>query len=306
MRLPDVAGVLDPPSDLDRAIAAWRGSGGAPVRRGSCTVLKESRKSRVYRLVLDDRAGTAIVAKRRVHAALETDLVVYGVLADQIGVRLPALHAVVDDPPHRWAFMEDVSGAMYDPGRREHREALADWLAAVHTIDVPGFGVLPPHLSDRYLGHLRSTASLLDDGCRNPAVDDQGRAMLGEVASFLGGLEEQWSTFAAFDDVAPRGVVHGDLAAKNVFVHERPRPSRRAARRLGDRRLGNPRRRPGQLGHRTDHAQSLARPLLPSCRGPASAVTRCTPSPVSESSSERSLRWSGQPRGCRPSGRANG
>ena len=115
MRLPDVAGVMDAPSDLDRAIAAWRGSGGAPVRRGSCIALKESSKSRAYRLVLDDRAGTAIVAKRRVPAALETDLAVYGVLADQIGVRVPALHAVVDDPPHRWAFMEDVSGVSVRP-----------------------------------------------------------------------------------------------------------------------------------------------------------------------------------------------
>jgi aminoglycoside phosphotransferase (APT) family kinase protein len=221
MRLPDGAGVLDAPSDLDRAIAAWRSSGGAPVRRGSCTALKETSKSRVYRLVLDDRAGTAIVAKRRVPAALATDLAVYGVLADQIGVLVPVLHAVVDDPPHRWAFMEDVSGVSYDPRRREHREALADWLADVHRADVPGCDVLPPHLSDRYLGHLRGTMSLLDEGRRNPAVDDQGTAMLAEMTSFLGRLEERWSTFAAFDDVAPHSLVHGDLVAKNVFLRER-------------------------------------------------------------------------------------
>lgn len=128
--------------------------------------------------------------------------------------RYPGVLAHGDDGVIEWLAVRRVAGTELSrawPGLRssERQEAvseLAEILAIMHAVDVPGLpadrDMAPPHVLplDRVVDQIATVAGL-------PFVD---RGMLAEVESFVRGA---WDAF----DSQGRGLVHGDPHLENVM-----------------------------------------------------------------------------------------
>lgn len=207
------------PDDLETAIRLWRERAGYDVPREDVVALKESSKSRVYRLPLAGLTHEAVVAKRRRASAVATDLLFYREIAPQLGIAAPALLDVVDEGGFRWLFLEDLGGARYRPDDAEHRMALADWLFDLHRLDFSKYrDQLSARDGDHYREKLHATSELVETGLGHPAVDSDGREILERVRRAVGGLDARWKELEEVAALAEDRFVHGDLVAKNVLV----------------------------------------------------------------------------------------
>ena len=193
------------------AARAWCAvSGESPPR--SIEVLRGQllRPRCVYRLHGVGPAGT-VIAKRSLAARASAEHVAYTTLA-ATRVPVPRLLGAQQDGDSCWSFLEDGAGRRMDTGDVEDRRRLSRWLACLHDTEVTT--VLRERTTDEYRGKLERVRQQLTPGhgqSRNlPAVID--------LVCLLAQIERQWPALAAAVHEVPRGIVHGDIAAKNIIM----------------------------------------------------------------------------------------
>jgi hypothetical protein len=189
----------------------------------SAEALKESGRTRVYRLHGVGPAGSAVIAKRRRAGGIGMELLWYRELARRVGVRSPELYGHFQEEAHEWLMLEDVGDEQYDWRSRAHRAALTTWLLAVHR-DVASLSAtpqLPDHGPERYRDHLQQARRLIDGNLDNPALTRPDVSLLAAVHETLGEVDARWGDLESVCAGCPKTLVHGDLSGKNIRIHHR-------------------------------------------------------------------------------------
>src|SRR5262245_2466362 len=205
------------------ALRAWRELGGADPEGVLLLKLERwsARQSQVYRFELP-RSGGGIVAKRSDRASIARERRIYAEVLTHLP--LPALrcHGAVDDadPRFAWLFLEAAEGAEFDTSSPAHRAAAAAWLAALHTSAEGQAAVaeLPDRGPDHFLEHLREGRRRIAECFDNPALRGADREILDAILRGLDVVERHWSAVEEASAGAPRTLVHGDFAERNVRV----------------------------------------------------------------------------------------
>jgi hypothetical protein len=203
------------------AARAWGALRAGPAPR-ALEVLKETSKAGVYRLCGAGPDGGAVIAKRcrRPTALVERTVYEHGLPV----VPAPTLRyygfAEDEGGESAWLFVEDAAGEPYEPGRAEHRAAAARWLAALHTAPLPAdlAGRLPDQGPACYRAHLDGARERLLAQPDNPALGEDGRAVLRRLFACFDALAAAWGELRRRCERLPRTLVHGDFVPKNLRV----------------------------------------------------------------------------------------
>ncbi len=206
------------------ALRVWRELGGSPP--STVLVVKEergsARQSHIYRLEGVGPGGGGVVAKRSARASITVEHRIYAEVLARLP--LPALRCLgaLDDPDPRfaWLFLEEALGAKFDAGSAAHRMAASAWLGALHTgAEGPAAAVdLPDRGPDHFLEHLRQGRRRIAESFDNPALAGADRELLDAILRGLDTAEWHWSSVEEACAGAPRTLVHGDFADRNVRV----------------------------------------------------------------------------------------
>jgi len=204
------------------AAQAWAGVQGSSVTVTSMECLVEEAASRVYRLSTDSRRQPIVIAKWRDHDFSFERRIQKDILPS---VGLPSLevYGEVADPTRHsfWIFFED-GGDENLPASDETASLAGRWLAALHqwTGWAGDAEQLPDRGPDGYLQLLRASRERIVRG-DELWVSDTTRPLLGDMLRQLDQLERQWDRIESVCALAPRTLVHGDLADKNARLRVR-------------------------------------------------------------------------------------
>jgi len=203
------------------AVKAWSELLPGRVEPESIEILKEHRKSAVYRLTGVGPGGSAVIAKRCRMATALIERTIY----EEILPHLPitALHYygfTQEDDEFCWLFLEDAGREQFSPLLEEHRTLAARWLARMHTsaAHVAAAARLPDRGPDHYLEHLRSGRHTILSNLTNSALTADDLAILETIISLCDTLELRWSRVEEECEGLPSTLVHGDFQPKNVHV----------------------------------------------------------------------------------------
>src|SRR2546423_510573 len=119
------------------AVGAWSDLNPERVEPEQIETLRRASKSSIYRLQKAGPGGSNVIAKRCLAASASIECLVYQDVLPLLP--LPALqcYGVVqdDEPEFRWLFLEDAGIQPYLKSLPAHRALLAEWLAAVHSLE---------------------------------------------------------------------------------------------------------------------------------------------------------------------------
>jgi aminoglycoside phosphotransferase (APT) family kinase protein len=214
------------PPRVDTAATAaelWAARGNHPIDPARAQVLKSSKKCTVLRFpAVDSHQGNVIVKVRRT-AEVAAELAFYEQVAPRLPVGLPAMYLSLQVGTDTWMFMEDAGVAEYRRDRPEHVRSMTSWLATVHRIaaDTPASS-LPPRTALHFLGHLESARAAISASLDEHARGADDRRVLVEFRSLLDRVRTAWNDVVRICERGPTTLVHGDLAAKNIRIVQRP------------------------------------------------------------------------------------
>ena len=206
------------------AVKAWTSLPHAHLSPDRISVLYDERKTQVYKLHVDGKSRSSVIAKRcrRQSALLEKKLY------EQVLPHLPVVglryYGSVDEPAGEfcWLFLEEVRGKQFSAASEDHRQLAAQWVGAVHAAatDVPAAATLSDRSAEYYLEQLRMARAEMEQGLANPVLTANSRhvKLVTEMLSQLDSLQRQWNEIADYCNSMPRTLVHGDLMVKNVRV----------------------------------------------------------------------------------------
>jgi hypothetical protein len=183
---------------------------------------KRFRKRGVYRLEGASPEGAPVIAKICKREVAEVETVIYEELLPRLP--MPSLryygHVQDGDRQHSWLFLEDAGAERYSPGDPEHRRLAARWLAAVALQADEVFGALdvPDRGPRHYFVHLLRAREQVERQLRRKQDRVDAVLVMENLRSKLDVLESRWSEWAAFCEVLPRTLVHGDLVPKNLRI----------------------------------------------------------------------------------------
>jgi hypothetical protein len=202
------------------AVRAWLKSGAGTGLPDVIEPLKESKKSRVYRLRGARLGPGSVIAKRCSRRTAMLELAVHGRVLPCVGLDTLNLYGVVEDdrPDAVWLLLEDAHEPTYDASATAHRVFAGRWVAALHTFTPDqGDGLDFPNVdADEFRRRLRLLIETLRRDGDTGAVDPPDREFLSRLVGRCEGLESQWAAIEVICTSLPTVLVHGDLSEKHL------------------------------------------------------------------------------------------
>jgi len=228
-RVPQPVGLVAPPesgaareapieTSEHPAVSHWRRAGNVAGRVAGISVLKESPKSGVFRLSIDDPRGSVVAKRSRIEASrVERDA--YEQVLPQAGLRSVGYYGFTEEEAgdFGWIFLEDAGDETILV--KAFRDHLAHWLGCCHGKG----GVLARlHLPHRgvegYLDHLRAGRDRLKEAAAGRWLPVADRPVMKRLIRKCDRLESRWKSVEERCDSIPRTLVHGDVALKHMRV----------------------------------------------------------------------------------------
>jgi aminoglycoside phosphotransferase (APT) family kinase protein len=217
-------GALDKPLQGDAAVLAWNQLQHTSAEPRHVEALKQSRKCAVYRLEGIGPDGTTLIAKRSAATRARIEWTIYKQFLPHVPVPSVQCYGYREELEGKfwWLFLEEANGERYVPERSDHRALAGHWLGAMHrtSLDVE----LPASLPDRGLEHHRqllcAARAELWERVDNPVLSADEVALLRSIAAECDVLDTQWEVLERECNSAPRVLVHGDFARKNLRVRD--------------------------------------------------------------------------------------
>ncbi len=212
-----------------RAVQAWNELRTEPSEPDAIEILRQKKKSAVYRLAGVNSECPAVVAKRGYAETMQVERVIYHELLPRLG--LPALRCFgfVNEPAGdlSWLFIDDAVGLEYSCLSDSHRILAGEWLATLHRAawDLGRLDGLPDRDSRYYHNELRWVNRQVQTMLANPVVPPADLAILRAVASKCSVIDAHWQELEERCSEFPPTVVHGDFVIKNVRVRSDPPPA---------------------------------------------------------------------------------
>jgi hypothetical protein len=204
------------------AVRAWERLLPDRIEPEQIEALKGANKSAVCRLVGVGPDSSNVIAKRCLAASASVECLIYQDILPMLSMPALACYGMVDDedPKFRWLFVEDAGLQPYQKSLPEHRALLAEWLAALHSLDLPEelAGRLPDRGPGHYFEVLESARALLHEQQANPFLKAADRSLLQSLINQCDDLVAHWGGVEQLCHAASYALVHGDLVCKNVRV----------------------------------------------------------------------------------------
>jgi len=205
-----------------RAVQAWGRLGPERISPDGIEILKLRNKSAVYRLLGVGSDGSSVIAKKCRAATASVERLIYEEFLSQVALPTLRFYGMVEEPDGEfcWLFLESADEQEFSTSNREHRALAARWLATIHQA-AANSGLesrLPSREPDHYLDLLRSSRDTLVRHLVNPELRLDDLKVLQALAAQYDLLEAHWTELVEICATAPRTLVHGDFAAKNVRV----------------------------------------------------------------------------------------
>jgi aminoglycoside phosphotransferase (APT) family kinase protein len=208
---------------FEELVDGWSSLGGRRPVPERIDVLKKHRgKPKVCRLVGCTSGASDIVAKCSYLAAVEP--ILYAHVLDTVpGTPRCRGIAPCRDGARCWIFLEHVDGEPYVADLAAHRALTVRWLGAIHSITskMPVRQLLPQHDSAYYRSQLRTARDAISAALAGGMIDGDGRSRLAATVDRCDSLDGQWDALEILtEDVRP-GIVHNDLASRNIRIRQR-------------------------------------------------------------------------------------
>jgi phosphotransferase family enzyme len=213
------------------AVRAWTSLGGGRSSPETLHVLRERRKSSLYRLLGVGAGGSAVIAKRGRASRAAIERTVYEEALPYFPVTAPRFYGSVPDgdgTEYLWLFLEDVGAVKYSKTNDEHLALAGRWLGEMHAAATRMAGTsrlaerLPEGGPGRYLDHLHSGRRNLLASLGNPFLEREEADVLREIVRLQDRLEGDWARLTASCEGLPPTLVHNDFRPKNAYVRSGP------------------------------------------------------------------------------------
>ncbi|HET6202117.1 MAG TPA: aminoglycoside phosphotransferase family protein [Planctomycetota bacterium] len=213
------------------AVRAWKRLFPAGADPESVHVLRERRKSAIYRLTGVGVGGTTVIAKRSRATRSEIERTVYEEALPRLPVTAPRYYGSVADAnggEFHWLLLEDVGTEKYKMWSEEHRALAGRWLGRMHASATRLAGAtplserLPEGGPGRYLKHLWSGRDNILANRVNPALEAEEVAVLEAILQLHDRLESDWARVEESCEGLPPTLVHNDFRPKNAYVRGGP------------------------------------------------------------------------------------
>lgn len=185
-------------------------------------LVKEKQKSSTYRLPGVGSGGRDIIAKRCLRSTARIERLVYEEFLTRCPQPSLRLHGFLEESRNDecWLFIEDAGPLAYQRELALHRVLAGSWLAVLHA-SASDTGIrrgLPDREPAHYLRMLQASRAFLARQTTNPVLPRRDLRMLKALREDCDRLESRWDEIDAACQGAPRTLVHGDLASKNVRI----------------------------------------------------------------------------------------
>jgi len=211
------------------AVHAWRRIKPDSFQPQNIEVLRNRRKSAVYRLSGVGSDGSAVIAKRCPANVASIERILYETVLPRLPLPVLEYYGFVCEPEGEfaWVFMADAGPHKYSLESAEHRALAGQWLATVHgTVAAELEGKLPERGPDQYLQLLRSARAGLLQHADDPGRSADEAALLRKFATYADFIEAHWDDVENCCAKVPRTLVHGDFVIKNLRIQTcRPGPA---------------------------------------------------------------------------------
>ncbi|MGH7150212.1 MAG: aminoglycoside phosphotransferase family protein [Planctomycetota bacterium] len=213
------------------AVRAWRELAPAHVEPECVEVMRERRKSSLYRLLGVGVGGSAVVAKRGRASRAAIERTVYEEALPHLPVSAPRFYGSVPDgdgTEYLWLFLEDVGAEKYSRSNEEHLALAGRWLGRMHASATRFAGAsrlaerLPDGGPSRYLEHLRSGRRNILANVENPSLTVEEVDTLRGILRLHDRLESAWPWVEGSCEGLPPTLVHNDFRPKNAYVRSGP------------------------------------------------------------------------------------
>ena len=204
------------------AVKAWAKLQPERVEPSAIERLQKKKKGVVYRLKGVGPGGSDIVAKWSSPERLLKERIIYEEVLPALPVSTVRYYGFIEEPDDRccWLFLESADGEEYSPLVNDHRTLAAQWLSLLHTsaAHIATAARLPDRGPGHYLEQLRQGGETIQRNLTNPALTAETRAMLETVVRQLEVVASRWGQVEELCECAPRTLMHGDFAPKNMRV----------------------------------------------------------------------------------------
>jgi hypothetical protein len=203
------------------ALKAWRETGQKQLNPQKIEILKEKKKSAVYRIVDIQFNNRAIIAKRcRKETALRERLMYEEVLPHLPLSRLQYYGFVETQNQTCWLFLEDAGSVEYNPRLSEHRSLAANWLGVLHALSpqIPAAKSLPQRDSNYYFKSLQCTKNSIERILLNSALQPHDKVVFEKVLLQISFLDFHREKIDEICLTMPKTIVHGDFVRKNTRI----------------------------------------------------------------------------------------
>lgn len=215
--------ISDPISTLNHpAVHAWKQISGESHLPATVFPVEESTKSSIYRLIEAQADGISIIAKRSPYSTALVERIIYEDFLPLLP--LSSLHyygSIVDaNGKFCWLFLEDIGKFLNLRALAQHRHALSQWLAKLHTsssqLQKPT--AFPVKRAGYFLQRLHTTRIAFLERLGNRKVPDRERLALEGFVQQCDLLESNWERIEDLCRDLPQCLVHGDVANENIGI----------------------------------------------------------------------------------------
>ncbi|MCI0628361.1 MAG: aminoglycoside phosphotransferase family protein [Acidobacteria bacterium] len=203
------------------AVKVWSALQPERVEPECIEILRERKKSDIYRLKGVGLEGSAVIAKRCCTATALIERTIYKDILPHLPITTLHYYGFTqEDDQSCWLFLEDAGSARFSPYVEEQRTLAAHWLALMHisAARVAAATPLPDRGPRHYLEHLRSGRQVILQTLTNPTLKDDDAAVLRTIVAQYDFLESHWGQFERFADGMPSTLAHGDFRPKNIHI----------------------------------------------------------------------------------------
>lgn len=212
-------GILRDGLEWHPAFLAWKRICPTSATPASIEVLKDGRKSTVYRLGGVTMAGDPVIVKRKEIGELSGEVQIYTDVFPALSLPVVECYGYLEEfNGNSWLFLEDAGELRYSPDNPVHCSLSIRWMVCLHSTPTE----VVSNLWDTGPAYFRSVLREARQGVRSslahPSIDDSCIIPLENLLDHLDVIENGWAHIEQACSGAPRTLVHGDFVPKNVRV----------------------------------------------------------------------------------------
>ena len=210
-------------TDQHPALLAWRQIHDGKYAPQIIEVLKQHKKSEIYRLLEGTPGGWSIIAKRCLSETGKLERLIYEEILPSLPISQLRYYGCLEvTESDVWIFLEDAGQQSFSPDDESHRRLAAHWLGVLHgsARQTRAAEKLPLRDPAYYLVLMRMGRENIVQNLANPALTPEYIEVLNAILTQMDALESNWEKLAKYCQDFPQTLVHADFQPKNIRIKQ--------------------------------------------------------------------------------------